>query len=97
MARKITEDAVRAFLNGYKFKRANTEVFQYGDTWHYRLHNSKIAYREKGELYISTCGWNTPTTRERLNGLPGVSCYNDKHELYLNGCPWDGEWKRVGD
>ena len=33
------------------------------------LHNNKIAeWRENG-LYMGLAGWNTPTTRERLNGI----------------------------
>ena len=42
-------------------------------------------------LQITTAGWNTATTRERLNGLPNVSVTQRKGQLYLNGKEWDGE------
>jgi len=55
-----------------------------------RLHGNPIAYLSKDGLQISTCGWNTVTTRERLNGLPGVHVIQRKGQLYLNGEAWSG-------
>lgn len=46
-------------------------------------------------LEITTAGWNTTTTRDRLNCLPDVRVGTRKGELYLNGKPWDGEWTNV--
>jgi len=37
-------------------------------------------------------GWNTNTTRERLNALNGVRVTTKKGQAYLNGEKWDGEW-----
>lgn len=37
------------------------------------------------KVYISLAGYPTPTTRERLNGLEGVSVYQKKGKQYLNG------------
>jgi hypothetical protein len=91
MTRKITENAVRAFYNNEKFTRDNmfvTNRMMY-------LHSNLIAKIEDGELKITTCGWNTVTTKDRLNGLSGVSVYTKKHQLYLNDEPWDGEWITV--
>ena len=65
MARKITEDACRAFHNGYDFKKSNTEVGRYyesgGDDfgWCMWLHNNGIAKRMNGRLYIRSAGWRT--------------------------------------
>ena len=44
---------------------------------------------------MAACGWNTPTTLERLNGLPGVRCNIAKGLLFLNGDRWTGEWKLI--
>lgn len=89
--RKITKNAVKALYTGVCFSAINTKV--YGDKLF--LHNNAIAKIENGELYISTAGWNTLTTRERLNGFPGISVYMKKGILFLNDKEWDGSWTRV--
>lgn len=95
MARQITELAVTAFLAGRTFKQSNTEV-----TYHdaktvsrmYLFDNLIASYNHTlKELVITTAGWNTVTTRERLNGLPKVSVTQMNYQLYLNGEQWDGE------
>ena len=63
--RKVTEQITEAFLNGRKLTVGNSMT----DGNSIFLHGNKIAWRDEGELYISMCGWGTPTTRERLNGL----------------------------
>lgn len=59
------------------------------------LHGNCIAKLENGKLSITTAGWNTSTTRERLNALPNVHVYQRKGVLHLNGKPWDGNWTEV--
>ena len=81
MSRIITEKACNAFLNSKNFKLANTEVKNNA----MYLHGNKIAWFEDDILYISLCGWNTPTTRERLNGLPNVNINVKKGKLFFNG------------
>lgn len=94
--RKITEDAIRAFRNGLKFKRNNTEVRVFDDSRQLRLHGSVIAeYNANGELWISSAGWQTNTTKERLNGLPNVSIYQTNFQWFLNGEAWSGGWIRI--
>jgi len=98
MARKITEDAVHAFMvAGKNFSNSNTSVMIEGDMVVLRLHGHAIARREVGsnQIQVTNAGWNTRTTNDRLNGLPGVSVHNSKGELYLNGNVWDGEWTNV--
>jgi len=64
--RKITKEAARAFTLGRKFKKANTQVC----SGMMLLHGNLIAeWGKDNELFISCAGWNTPTTRERINGL----------------------------
>ena len=89
--RKVTEQAVAAFMNGYNFKSGNTEV---RDSAMY-LHGNKIAEWRDGELWITNAGWPSNTTKERLNGIPGVSIQQKNWEWYLNGYHWTGYWVKI--
>ncbi len=64
--RKITQEAVAAFMVGKTFSKSNTLV-SCGSIY---LHGNEIARRRKdGSVEFSLANWNTPTTRERLNGV----------------------------
>lgn len=95
--RQITIDSIRAFRNGNKFKRGNMEVrtFPHSDYRQLRLHGNIIAELSNEGMTISTCGWNTATTRERLNGLPNVHVIQRNWQLYLNGEAWDGQTIKI--
>jgi len=93
MARKISIDASEAFVNGTPFKRDNTAVVvMTSGTVQLFLFDNCIAQKVKNEMHITTAGWETVTTKDRLNALPGVSIYQKDHQWYLNDLPWDGEW-----
>ena len=91
--RKITNQAVEAFVNNQNFKGVNTEVSSDKFTNRMWLHNNLIAVKDHANnvLKITLCGWNTPTTRERLNGIPGVSLSTRKGQAYLNGNPIEND------
>ncbi len=90
--RKITTDAINAFYQNCIFKQSNTSVEVSGNETKLLLHGNVIARKEmNGRLTISNCGWFTTTTKERLNGLDGVSIYQKDYEWFLNGKPWDGK------
>lgn len=98
--RKITEDAIRAFRNGTNFKRGNTRVIQYScGTCVLLLHGNLIAKCRRGDisepLEITNAGWNTTTTKERLNGFPTVNIVQKDFQWFLNGEAWDGGLIRV--
>lgn len=99
--RKITEQACHAFVNGREYRNGNTTVRDYTkysrDTvMVYELHGNMIAKIDSDmQLHITLAGWNSNTTRERLNGLPGVRVTTKQGQAYLNGEPWDGEWVAV--
>ena len=95
--RKLTQDSIRAFNNNYRFKRGNTEVRIIGDyeQTQLRLHGNLIAYKDNTGTYISTCGYSTVTTKERLNGLYDVHIYQKDWNWYLNGELWDGSHIKV--
>lgn len=68
--RKVSKTVVKAFLKGESKKVGNTETN--GNALF--LHGNMIAWkRDRGlgetVIEVSTCGWNTNTTRERLNCL----------------------------
>ena len=44
-----------------------------------------IKTKSSGKIEISMAGYPTTTTRERLNGIPGVSLTQKKGIQYLNG------------
>jgi hypothetical protein len=94
MSRKITQQATAAFLTATKFSGSNTTVLVEPNVTILCLHGNKIAYRYNAPektLSITTTGWQTNTTKERLNALPGVSICQKKGVWYLNGNEWDGK------
>tara|TARA_R110000787_G_scaffold183311_3_gene295289 strand:- start:428 stop:724 length:297 start_codon:yes stop_codon:yes gene_type:complete len=90
--RKITKESVQAFNNCMRFKKANMEVFysKSQESTYMTLHGNTIAVKYKDKLTISTCGWQSNTTKERLNALDGVNIYQKNWVWYLNGSEWDG-------
>lgn len=107
--RKITNNAVNAFLSRNEFKQANTEVLHKamcstfgtpkGDHFTVmELYGNAIAAIDSkdGMLSITNAGWQSNTTKERLNGLPNVSICQKNFVWYLNGKIWDGSIIKVG-
>lgn len=94
--RKITQQAVNAFNENRNFKSGNTEVkVQYPAATYLYLHGNLIAKKVDRAISVSIAGWNTPTTRERLNGLGICSIQQKKGQLMLNGNRWDGGFTLV--
>jgi hypothetical protein len=69
--RTITNESVNAFINGRSFKKANMKVVINEVTKNVALylHNNMIALLSGNELMINHQGWQTNTTKERLNGV----------------------------
>jgi len=106
MPKKITEAATQNFVFGRPWCQGNTcvTVDPEAGTTVLSLHGHAIAkivpgdaYPHSPELYIRSAGWWTNTTKERLNGLPGVHAYTDRKVPHLNGQPWPNHenWTRV--
>ena len=92
--RKITQQAVAAFNNAESFKSGNTKVIVKPNVTVLLLFNNEIAYRYNDPeriLSITNAGWESNTTKERLNGLDGVSIQQKAGIWYLNGKEWEGE------
>ena len=89
--RIITEQSTIAFLNRRKFKKDNTEVIESNGKFYLRLHGNTIAVLDPDNtLMITNAGWQSNTTKERLNGLDGVSIQQKNFVWFLNGDEWDG-------
>ena len=99
MPTKIAKGAASALYTGRPYRNGNTEVrwTREGDVGTLYLHGTAIA-RVADDLTAITVGdWNTPTTRERLNALPGVDVCVSRGVLYLNGHAWSGDWTYIHD
>lgn len=89
--RAVTEKICRAFQERRALKLSNS--FTDGDSlW---LFGNMIAMYRGGDLFICNVGWNSVTTKERLNGLAGVSIVQRRGSWFLNGNEWDGSWTNV--
>lgn len=102
--RKVTEQIVYSFYHENKERKiGNSSVHLVHDetgqlnSLQLRLHGNVIAERKAGtlDLRITNAGWQSNTTKERLNGLPGVSINQKAGQWYLNGEKWDGDWTDV--
>lgn len=103
--RKIEREACEAFIERRNWKLDNTEVRIEGEFVEMYLHGNLIAiqnFRDSSYhnwISVSTCGWDTNTTRSRIHRLlcwlgcspvEGGGCGKRKGQLMLCGQPWDG-------
>ena len=96
--RKITKEAYQAFINKKPYKKSNTAVQVLEDgAVILSLHGNSIEKQVDETLSITTAGWQTVTTKERLNAFPDVFIKQKKGVWYLNGLVWDGGWAEVRD
>ena len=94
--RKITKESIKAFYNREPFKKSNTVIENKEGKTYLKLFGNIIAIlNEVNDLFITTAGWNSVTTRERLNGLSGIRLGTKKGQLYLNNIPWDGKLTNI--
>jgi len=85
--KNVTTAIADAWFRGKAKRISNTETD--GETiW---LFDNAIAWWSSPDTFtITTADYPTATTKERLNGLPGVRVHQYKGELYLNNKRWDG-------
>jgi len=91
--RKITIESVMAFMEARPFKKDNMTIEVLPNVTIMTLFGNRIAYRYNDPnrtLSITTCGWKSATTKERLNAIPGVYINQKKGQWYLNGEVWNG-------
>lgn len=89
--RKITREIVDAFQNSRSLTIGNSRTN--GESlW---LFGNKIAEIRRDGLWITNAGWDSSTTKERLNGLSSVHIVQRRGKWYLNEVEWDGSWVHV--
>ena len=94
--RKVSEITVKAFLNNKYASVGNTIA----NSVNLQLHGNIIAWKEKGCIFIKDCGWQTVTTKERLNILLSIlnvpTLRQKKGQwFFTNGNKWNGIAKLV--
>lgn len=89
--RKVTKQVCGAFLRHEASRCGNTRT----DGTRLILHGNTIAEWRGEELWITLAGWPTSTTKDRLNGLPGVRVHQQYWLFFLNGHKWNGDWIKV--
>ena len=90
--RKIEQQMQTAIRNRMNWSKSNTsvEVDSEGYT-DVRLHGNRIAtINPHGDITLSSCGWETVTTKSRLNAIlqevkTGFSIFQKQFEWFLNG------------
>jgi hypothetical protein len=88
--RKIESQMNAAITNSKDWKSGNTEVTNIDGVSYVYLHGNKIA--EVGDSFIRLFdgGWQSNTTKSRLNallsahGLPGEGIFQKKFEWFIN-------------
>ena len=87
MSRQVTKEIVKAFMNDQAKRVSNSEVHTDFNSTRLYLFDNLIAIKKKdtGKIEVSMAGYPTVTTRERLNGIPGVSITQRNFKQFLNG------------
>ena len=84
--RKVTQQIKEAFEQR-KVKTIGNTHTDGQSVW---LHGNKIVTRDaSGVVRATLAGWNTPTTRERVNGITGLNFHQVNFEPHLDGQPVD--------
>ena len=67
--RKITQEFATSLEEKTNLNKGNTSVQKIGAASYGYLHNNLIAVFVHNRLHIRTAGWESNTTKDRLNGL----------------------------
>jgi hypothetical protein len=90
--RKITERAYNAFMNKTRFKKENTEVRIVNGLPEMYLFGNRIAIMDEiGNISISSAGWASKTTCERLSAFAHIRL-NKGSYIVKEKFRWNGEW-----
>jgi hypothetical protein len=82
--REVTRKIKEAFEQGKSLKVGNTRT----DGTSVFLHGNEIVRRDPSGLVFSTlAGWNTSTTRERVNSITGMGFHQVNFCAFLDGEP----------
>jgi hypothetical protein len=93
--KQVTKNAVATFNNKGNGTFSNTKVVTENGVTSMFLFGNKIAEEKEGVLRITNAGWESNTTKERLNALNGVNINQKNFVWFLNGQEWNGNWKQI--
>jgi hypothetical protein len=98
MARKVAVTAAENFRQLKKCSIGNTKVvIDANGNASMFLFGNRIAFRTTdGRTFITTAGWFTQTTFNRLGEIGGFGIKGGRR-LSINGVPWDGRWVEIID
>lgn len=91
---KTGDKIVEAWEAGRRKTASNT----FTDGQNIWLYNTCICRKDaEGRVFVSTGGFLTATTKDRLNSIPGVDVHQAKGVWYFNGEEWTGHagWTEV--
>jgi len=92
--RQVTKQVKAAFFAGKSKTVGNTHT----DGVSVYLHGNCIIHKREDGIYATLAGWNTPTTRERINGITGAGFHQKKRLPFLNGSEVSTtDWHKVLD
>ena len=95
--RKISEETAQALKECRKIGKGNTMVKPIIDELLYGLylHGNQIATNDTvtGNLYLYDCGWQSNTTKERLNAI--LKVFNVDAYIYQKNFAWYLSYKGV--
>jgi hypothetical protein len=91
----VTQNAVATFNRKGNATFSNTQVVTENGVTSMFLFGNKIAEEKEGILRITNAGWDSNTTKERLNALNGVNINQKNSVWYLNGKEWNGNWIEI--
>jgi len=101
--RQIEHAMCIAIRSNKYFKRGNTEVLVTDTGCEVFLYGNNIAryHRPSHTMFVTMCGWNTSTTKSRINALlhsfgTGVRVYTKKFEPHYMVCGQSFEFESEG-
>jgi len=88
LMRKIEMEMQNAIRNGQDWSKANTSVnFDQEGFMTVRLHGNRICeMTPSGDLTLSSCGWQTVTTKSRLNAV--LDCFLHNCHITQKNFEW---------
>ena len=87
--RKIEREMIQAIIDRRDWRKANTRVSRHNNNMRVYLHDNCIAeYTEDGQLFVNHCGWETVTTKSRLNSLINFVADPLKNGIYQRCYKW---------
>ena len=86
--RKIETQMNKAITHGDDWKSGNTEVQTFNEVAHVWLHGNKIAEIGEGWIKLMDGGWQSNTTKSRLNAIINEFCNGFTDGVFQKNFEW---------